>query len=217
MNKYVWREVKLFAYIIPLSMAGIYLFMRYRHFDLSLKDWYIVIGLVGLIFISTAILLLTKNSRSSKSRDYGMQVELAAVAALRAAIPSNYKLCHSYKLKRGAGAGGDIDILLTKTALMGLFTRRKYAIEIKAWGGVFARNGTLFKVSDGSVVFGNPAMQCHKNAVAVGAIAVLWLPTAKKMNRLLFTEYLVGKEIVVVNGDAEYLMKTLTVANRYQF
>lgn len=133
-----------------------------------------------------------------------MQVELEAVEALMVVLPKNWRLCHSYP----APGGGDIDIVLTKKWL-GVLALKKVAIEIKSWGGLYAKNGTLVKMSDGKPCYGNPAWQCYKNAKAIGAKPVLWLPVSKRSNAFEFSEYKIPSPILVVNGNASYLLKIL--------
>lgn len=204
MNKYIWREVKIFLWLAILFGASAYLWGKYKHFQFHGNDLIIECGLILGAILSVWILLIVKNSCSTKKRNYGLELELASFKELRTILPSGWHACHSYKIKQG-----DIDIVLSKRIFLGLITLKKFAIEIKAWGGLTVQNGQLVKVTDKQIPYGHPALQTLQNAHYIHAIPVLWLPSARKLGTFYFKDDTLFDRILIVNGDAEFLMKVL--------
>jgi hypothetical protein len=175
-NFHPWRQ----------DLAGAGLFLAFAGLSLhsaSANPFYV---LPSLGFGWAAWLAFKSYSR----RTHGKRVERAALIALR-------KTC-SWPVAGNVpvpGGGGDIDAVVEGP--------RRFAVEIKSWAGLRIRRGRLVRASGRPLGGRDPIAQCLREAGAIGAVAVMWLPTARG------TSAFEHRGVLVVNGPASFLNKRL--------
>ncbi len=124
--------------------------------------------------------------KSYSRRTHGKRVERTALIALRKAC--SWPVVGNVPVP---GGGGDIDAIVDGP--------RRFAVEIKSWGGLRIRRGRLVRASGRPLGGRDPIAQCLREAGAIGATAVMWLPTAKRT--LAFRH----RGVLIVNGPAKFL------------
>ncbi|GBE49190.1 hypothetical protein BMS3Bbin13_00089 [bacterium BMS3Bbin13] len=175
-NFHPWRQ----------DLAGAGLFFAFSVLSLRSADANPLYVLPALGFGWAAWLALKSYSR----RTHGKRVEHAALIDLRKAC--SWAVAVNVPVP---GGGGDIDAVVEGP--------RRFAVEIKSWAGLRIRRGRLVRASGRPTGGRDPIAQCLREANAIGAVAVLWLPTAKR------TSAFEHRGVLVVNGPARFLNERL--------
>jgi len=129
--------------------------------------------------------------KSYSRRTHGKRVERTALIALRKAC--DWPVVGNVPVP---GGGGDIDAVVDGGP-------RRFAIEIKSWAGLRIRRGRLVRTSGRPLGGRNPIAQCLREAGAIGAVAVMWLPTARRASSFQY------RGVLIVNGPAGFLNEKL--------
>ena len=137
--------------------------------------------------------------RRGAVRRRGKRIERDAIGAL-GALPWGWKASPNQRLP----GGGDVDLLLAS------FWGRRYAVEIKSKGAVSVERRLFglrrhLRDAQGQPLARDPVGQALRNARALDARAVLWLPQGSGP-----AERLTGG-VLLVRGDSAHLRRALGI------
>ncbi|HQU15465.1 MAG: hypothetical protein B7Z66_07270 [Chromatiales bacterium 21-64-14] len=183
-----------------LDLAGAMLFLLLAAVTLRAARHDLLYILPAALFGFAAWRALGSYSR----RHYGKRLERQALRALRRA--SKWPVATNVPVP--GGGGGDIDAVLD-----GPFRsvnpergggHRRIAIEVKSWAGLRVHNGHLVHNSGRPIGGKDPIAQVLREAQAIDAVPVLWMPSARRRSAF---EY---RGALVVNGPVDFLLDTIT-------
>jgi hypothetical protein len=180
------RPLQIGAVLLLTGSVTLYYCLHTRPMPLQV----LLIGLaqlvVGCLLVKTGLI-----------RWNGKQVEISAVRSFK--LPEHWQGKHSYRLP----AGGDIDLYLESPA------GDRFAIEIKSLESLvvkeapFGLGKTTLSDSVGRPVRDDPFPQTIRNAEAVTAKPILWLPKARGKTTKL------RNGVTVVYGSQNSLLKAV--------